>query len=100
MRDPQLIVDLFLNYDCDLEGKGIFTSMCDDLSRLAVTNQALTESTEQDSALKMLALETLVDITDSMVQWQRECAEGKLDKPEATVRPTPYFELGLLARPI
>ena len=45
----------------------------------------------------MLALETLVDITDSMVQWQRECAEGK---PEATVRPTPYFELGLLARPI
>ena len=56
--------------------------------------------TEQDGVLKMLALETLVDITDSMVQWQRECAEGKLDKPEATVRPTPYFELGLLARPI
>lgn len=47
VRDPQLIVDLFLNYDCDLEGKGIFTSMCDDLSRLAATNQALTESTEQ-----------------------------------------------------
>jgi len=45
VRDPQLIVDLFLNYDCDLEGKGIFTSMCDDLSRLAATNQALTEST-------------------------------------------------------
>ena len=47
VRDPQLIVDLFLNYDCDLEGKGIYTSMCDDLSRLAATNQALTESTEQ-----------------------------------------------------
>ena len=51
--------------------------------------------TEQDGVLKMLALETLVDITDSMVQWQRECAEGKLDKPEATVR---AFELDLLAR--
>ena len=38
VRDPQLIVDLFLNYDCDLEGKGIYTSMCDDLSRLAATN--------------------------------------------------------------
>ena len=79
VRDPQLIVDLFLNYDCDLEGKGIFTSMCDALSRLAVTNQALTESTEQDTQLKMLALETLVDITDSMVQWQREC----VDNPKA-----------------
>ena len=72
VRDPQLIVDLFLNYDCDLEGKGIFTSMCDDLSRLAATNQALTESTEQDGVLKMLALETLVAIADSMVAWERD----------------------------
>ena len=87
VRDPQLIVDLFLNYDCDLEGKGIFTSMCDDLSRLAVSNLPLTESTEQDTQLKMLALETLVDITDSMVQWQRECVEnpkGELADGEAS----------------
>lgn len=44
VREPQLMVDLFLNYDCDLEGKGIFTSMCDDLSRLALTIHVSIES--------------------------------------------------------
>ena len=71
------MVDLFLNYDCDLEGKGIFTSMCDGLSRLTLTLQALSETTEQDAQLKQLALETLVAIADSMVAWERDVkAEG------------------------
>jgi brefeldin A-inhibited guanine nucleotide-exchange protein len=72
VAEPQLMVDLFLNYDCDLEGKGIFTSMCDGLSRLTLSIQALSETTEQDAILKQLALETLVLIADSMVQWERE----------------------------
>jgi len=47
VAEPQLMVDLFLNYDCDLEGKGIFTSMCDGLSRLTLNIQALSETTEE-----------------------------------------------------
>ena len=39
--------------------------------------------TEQDGVLKMLALETLVDITDSMVQWQRECSAPTAEKQES-----------------
>ena len=80
VRDPQLIVDLFLNYDCDLEGKGIFSSMCDDLSRLSCTVHV--ETTEQDALLKTLALEMLVDITDSMVQWERDNKDGAADGAE------------------
>lgn len=75
VREPQLIVDLFLNYDCDLEGKGIFTATCDDLSRLTLSSVSLTESSEQEATLKTLALETLVNISDSMVQWEREGRE-------------------------
>jgi len=56
VAEPQLMVDLFLNYDCDLEGKGIFTSMCDGLSRLTLTLQALSETTEQDAQLKQCNL--------------------------------------------
>jgi len=74
VREPQLVVDLFLNYDCDLEAKNIVAHMCDGLSRLTVSHQPLTDSIEQDTALKNLALETLVVITDSMVQW---ASEGK-----------------------
>ena len=50
------MVDLFLNYDRDLEGKGIFTSMCDGLSRLTLTLQALSETTEQVAGDQDVAL--------------------------------------------
>ena len=84
VREPQLIVDLFLNYDCDLEAKNIVANMCDGLSRLTVTQQALSETTEQDTALKNLSLETLVAITDSMVAWEREARQVmEVDKDEA-----------------
>ena len=100
VREPQLIVDLFLNYDCDLEGRGIFTSMCDVLSRVALSSQSLTETSDQDATLKSLALETLVGITDSMVLWEREggheasggsgepvAAEGSVASPPAEGEP-------------
>eukprot|EP00962_Isochrysis_galbana_P037861 scaffold13315_cov115-Isochrysis_galbana.AAC.6 len=83
------MVDLFLNYDCDLEGKGIFTSMCDGLSRLTLNIQALSETTEQDAMLKQLALETLVLIADSMVQWEREVGR---EPPAAAATPPALSE--------
>ena len=91
VKEPQLIVDLFLNYDCDIDSKNILANMCDGLSRLVISyNQTAADPTEQDSAvvkalametgtsapLKALALETLVAVTDSMVAWQREASAG------------------------
>ena len=85
VKEPQLIVDLFLNYDCDLEANNIVANMCDGLSRLVIVPMALTDPSEQEAAvralsldtsspspLKALALEALVAITDSMVAWERE----------------------------
>ena len=86
VKEPQLIVDLFLNYDCDLEATNIFANMCDGLSRLVISlNTHLADPAEHDAAvkalsldanspspLKALALETLVAVTDSMVAWERE----------------------------
>ncbi len=34
-RNPQTLVDIFLNYDCDLESKDIFEKMVLDLSATA-----------------------------------------------------------------
>ena len=76
VREPQLIVDLFLNYDCDLDNHNIMANMCDGLSRLTISLHASTETTEQDQALKALALETLVAVTDSMVAWEKEGRGG------------------------
>ena len=93
MREPRLIVDLFLNYDCDLEAKNIVANMCDGLSRLTVAQTPLTETAEQDTTLKNMALETMVAITDSMVQWEREGREttARLSTMESMVRAaSPY----------
>lgn len=83
VREPQLIVDLFLNYDCDLEAKNILANMCDGLSRLTISLNALTDSSEHDAALKALSLETLVAITDSLVTWERD---ARADSAPSTTR--------------
>ena len=46
VREPQLVVDLFLNYDCDLDAKNIVGSMCDGLSHLTVSQQVRREITD------------------------------------------------------
>lgn len=33
--DPQLLVDLYLNYDCDLNLDNLFSRMISDISRIA-----------------------------------------------------------------
>ncbi len=80
VREPQLIVDLFLNYDCDLDHPNILANLSDGLSRLTISLHALAEPAEQDSQLKGLALETLVAVTDSMVAWEREARGDGADK--------------------
>jgi len=84
VREPQLPVDLFLNYDCDLEAKNILANVCDGLSRLVISLQQLTETSEQDAQLKGLALETLVAITDSMVAWEREARDAAARDPRGS----------------
>ena len=86
VREPQLIVDLFVNYDCDLEATNILSNMCDGLSRLTISPNPLTDSVEQDASLKALSLETLVAITDSMVAWEREARQGH---PPSSTRAQP-----------
>lgn len=40
-KNPQTLVDIFVNYDCDLEGKDIFERMVYDLSRVAQGGNAM-----------------------------------------------------------
>jgi brefeldin A-inhibited guanine nucleotide-exchange protein len=82
VKEPQLIVDLFLNYDCDLDHPNIMATISDGLSRLTTSLHTLTEPTDEDKHLKGIALETLVAISDSMVAWERE-TRGEVAKPSA-----------------
>ena len=60
-RTPQTLVDIFVNYDCDIDSKDIFERMVNDLSQITKT----TNSTK----LRELSLQTLLRVVKSLVEW-------------------------------
>lgn len=70
-QDPQTLVDLFVNYDCDLDSTNIYESILNDISK--VTQPSAAESgwiaTNHETNLKFLRLECLVTILRSLVDW-------------------------------
>eukprot|EP01132_Coremiostelium_polycephalum_P003871 gene3871-4825_t len=78
-KNPQTIVDIFVNYDCDPDRKDIFEKMVYELSRVAqgtIIGDQRTSSNE-DMKFKTLGLECMVTIMKSLVDWSRELYEIK-----------------------
>jgi brefeldin A-inhibited guanine nucleotide-exchange protein len=69
--NPKLTVELFLNYDCDLDERDIFSRMIDMLAKIGQGKYSKTEALlpAQESALRLTALETLVNIMTTLVAW-------------------------------
>ncbi|KAL0051487.1 hypothetical protein WJX82_008426 [Trebouxia sp. C0006] len=68
----QLLVDLFVNYDCDLEGQNLFERMVLALVRLAqgnVPQDATAQLIAEEQAMRLAALQCLVNILRSLVEW-------------------------------
>ena len=72
--DAQSVVDIYLNYDCDLSLTNIFQRLIGDLSKIAQGRQAveLGATTIQEKMLRVKGLECLVSILKCMVEWSRE----------------------------
>ena len=78
-RDPQTVLDIYVNYDCDLKQADIFAKMLSHLTRIvqagvnaapgAASQQVM--STEQEGQLRGRATETLVTMLDSLVKWSK-----------------------------
>ena len=65
-KQPQSLVDLYLNYDCDLNSTDVFSRMVNDLSKIAQGSGG------QRDELRTLALRCIVVILQSLVQWTDE----------------------------
>jgi len=67
-RDPETLIDLFIEYDCDLKSNDIFERMANDLSKIAqgTSSPHTWESPTQEIALKTSALDCLVSILSSL----------------------------------
>ena len=65
-KKPQSLVDLYINYDCDLNSTDVFSRMVNDLSKIAQGSNG------QKEDLRTMALRCIVVILQSLVQWTEE----------------------------
>ncbi|KYN11925.1 Brefeldin A-inhibited guanine nucleotide-exchange protein 1 [Trachymyrmex cornetzi] len=69
--DAQSVVDIYVNYDCDLSAANLFERLVNDLSKIAQGRQALElgASPNQEKSMRIRGLECLVSILKCMVEW-------------------------------
>lgn len=80
-NNAQILVDIFVNYDCSLESQDIFGRMVNDLSTMAKGSPSVqTGPVVHESTLRTLGLECLVTIMKSLVEWSKELVKEKEDK--------------------
>mmetsp|Transcript_86464 Transcript_86464/g.222718 ORF Transcript_86464/g.222718 Transcript_86464/m.222718 type:complete len:1855 (+) Transcript_86464:120-5684(+) len=81
--DASTALELFLNFDCDVDEKNIFERMIDCLSKIAQGKYTAIEHAgliqpHQEQELKMLALDALVKLMGAIVDWARCKTEANL----------------------
>ncbi|CAH1254723.1 ARFGEF1 [Branchiostoma lanceolatum] len=75
--DAQSVVDIYLNYDCDLTAANIFERLVNDLTRIAQGRGALElgatpNQIQSEKTMRMKGLECLVSILKCMVEWSKD----------------------------
>jgi len=80
-ENPQTLVDIYLNYDCDLNLESIFEKLINSCARVA-QGRGLKKngknsnqndiSIQQETELRICASKCLVSIINSMVEWTKE----------------------------
>lgn len=72
--DAQSVVDIYVNYDCDLAAANLFERLVNDLSKIAQGRHALElgASPNQEKSMRIRGLECLVSILKCMVEWSKD----------------------------
>ncbi|XP_031422600.1 brefeldin A-inhibited guanine nucleotide-exchange protein 2 isoform X2 [Clupea harengus] len=72
--DAQCVVDIYVNYDCDLNAANIFERLVNDLSKIAMgrSGQEMGMTPLQELSLRKKGLECLVSILKCMVEWSKD----------------------------
>ncbi|KAL9247405.1 hypothetical protein vseg_020841 [Gypsophila vaccaria] len=79
-KDPQMLVDIFVNYDCDLDAPNLFERMVTTLSRIAQGTLASDPNSvagSQNSSVKGSSLQCLVNVFKSLVEWEKSRKESE-----------------------
>ncbi|GAV73997.1 Sec7 domain-containing protein/DUF1981 domain-containing protein/Sec7_N domain-containing protein [Cephalotus follicularis] len=83
-KDPQMLVDIFVNYDCDLVAPNLFERMVTTLSKISQGTQNADPTSVavfQTTSIKGSSLQCLVNVLKSLVDWEKAHREsGMLNK--------------------
>ncbi|KAJ4835000.1 Brefeldin A-inhibited guanine nucleotide-exchange protein 5 [Turnera subulata] len=77
-KDPQMLVDVYVNYDCDLEAPNLFERMVTTLSKMAQGTQSADPNSvalSQTTSIKGSSLQCLVNVLKSLVEWEKICRD-------------------------
>lgn len=73
-KDPQMLVDIYVNYDCDIEAPNLFERLVTTLSKIAQGTQVsdpTSAATSQIASIKGSSLQCLVNLLKSLVSWEK-----------------------------
>ncbi|XP_076892587.1 brefeldin A-inhibited guanine nucleotide-exchange protein 5-like [Bidens hawaiensis] len=87
-KDPQMLVDLYVNYDCDLDAPNSFERMVTTLSRIAQGTQSVDPNSvnaTQIGLIKGSSLQCLVSVLKSLVDWEKLRRETKQNEHQKSI---------------
>lgn len=72
--DAQSVVDIYVNYDCDLSAANLLERLVNHLSKIAQGRQALEVGVRpiEEKAMRVRGLECLVSVLKCMVEWSKD----------------------------
>uniref|UniRef100_A0A915PU37 SEC7 domain-containing protein n=1 Tax=Setaria digitata TaxID=48799 RepID=A0A915PU37_9BILA len=83
-EDPQSMVDIYVNYDCDLTATNIFERIIDGLFKVAqggsisdYGSSAAVLQKQRERSMRILGLECLVECLQCMVDWFDDISSGR-----------------------
>lgn len=79
-KDPQMLIDLYVNYDCDLSAPNLFERMVETLSKIAQgthSSDPNSVAASQNDSVKGSSLQCLVNMLKSLVNRERSRKESE-----------------------
>ncbi|KAJ0966984.1 hypothetical protein J5N97_023901 [Dioscorea zingiberensis] len=79
-KDPQMLADIFVNYDCDIDAPNLFERMVNALSRIAqgtLNADPNSVTASQTASTKGSSLQCLVNVLKSLVDWEKLRRESR-----------------------
>lgn len=79
-KDSQMLVDIYVNYDCDLQAPNLFERMVITLSKIAQGTQNVDPNSvtaSQMGSIKGSSVQCLVSVLKSLVDWEKSRRESE-----------------------